>query len=93
MMNVDLLMVGAILLLLGYLIGVKKKTWLLSGFNEKRVSDKNKLSLLVGGFNGIMSMLFLAAGVTSVQHAESIFAILIVGYIALIIYVNVKMVD
>ncbi|MGE7925795.1 DUF3784 domain-containing protein [Viridibacillus arvi] len=28
---------------------VKKLTWLLAGYNEKRVKDKNKLALLVGG--------------------------------------------
>lgn len=92
-MNADLLIIGGILLVLGYLVGVKKKTWLLSGFNEKRVSDKNKLSLLVGGFNGIMSMLFLAAGATSFEYVQILFAILILGFVALIIYVNVKMVD
>ncbi|EEL92789.1 MULTISPECIES: hypothetical protein [Bacillus] len=28
---------------LAYFIGVKQYTWLLSGFNERRVSDKVKL--------------------------------------------------
>ncbi|MCQ6562811.1 DUF3784 domain-containing protein [Paenibacillus mendelii] len=92
-MKADLLIIGGILLLLGFLIGVKKKTWLLSGFNEKRVADKNKLSVLVGGYNGIMSMLFIAAGVSSFQYVQGLIAVLIIGYVVLLIYVNVKMVE
>lgn len=92
-MNVDLLVIGALLLILGYVIGIKKMTWLLTGFNEKRVSDKKKLSFIVGGFNGIMSMIFLAAGLSSLQQTKYILALLLIGYLALIVYVNVKMVD
>lgn len=92
-MNIDLLMIGGILLILAFLIGVKKNTWLLSGFNEKRVSDKNKLSILVGGFNGIMSVLFLVAGILSFQSPQSLLIILLAGNILLIAYVNARMVD
>ncbi|WP_410511229.1 DUF3784 domain-containing protein [Paenibacillus sp. BR2-3] len=92
-MNYDLIIVGGILLILGFIIGIKKQTWLLSGFNEKRVADKNKLSILLGGYYGIMSILFLAAGVTSFQHTQILFTILIIGFVVLIVYVNVKMVD
>lgn len=92
-MNLDLLMIGGILLILAFLIGVKKNTWLLSGFNEKRVSDKNKLSILVGGFNGIMSVLFLFAGMLSFQYHQVLLIILLSGNILLIAYVNARMVD
>lgn len=92
-MNLDLLMIGGILLILAFLIGVKKNTWLLSGFNEKRVSDKNKLSILVGGFNGIMSVLFLVAGILSFQYHQVLLIILLSGNILLIAYVNARMVD
>ncbi|MGG1745181.1 exonuclease, partial [Bacillus paranthracis] len=33
---------------LAYFIGVKQYTWLLSGFNERRVPEKDKLSKIVG---------------------------------------------
>jgi cellobiose-specific phosphotransferase system component IIC len=92
-MNINLLIVGGILLIISFLVGVKKQTWLLSGFNEKRVSNKNKLSFLAGGYMGIMSILFLAAGVMSFQHVKSLFTIMLLGFVVLIIYVNVKMVD
>lgn len=93
MMSNELLIVGGILLVMGFLVGIKKQTWLLSGFNEKRVSDKKKLSLLVGGYTGIMSIVFLTAGLLSFQQPELLFAILVGGMIALLVYVNVKMVD
>lgn len=92
-MNLDLLMIGGILLILAFLIGVKKNTWLLSGFNEKRVSNKNKLSALVGGFNGFMSVLFLVAGILSFQYHQVLLIILLSGNILLIAYVNARMVD
>lgn len=92
-MNNDFLIIGGILLVLGFLVGIQKKTWLLAGFNEKRVPDKNKLAALVGGYNGIMGVLFLIAGVLSFNYTEGIFMILVAGYIALIVYVNVKMVE
>ncbi len=92
-MNYELIILGGIFLILGFLIGIKKQTWLLSGFNEKRVADKNKLSILLGGYNGIMSILFLAAGVTSFQYTQILFTILIIGFVGLIVFVNVKMVE
>ncbi|MGE7921305.1 DUF3784 domain-containing protein [Viridibacillus sp. NPDC093762] len=47
--SVNLFIIGLIFLGLGFCVGVKKMTWLLSGFNEKRVKDKTKLAHLVGG--------------------------------------------
>jgi hypothetical protein len=91
-MNIEFLIIGGILLMIGYLIGVKKMTGLLTGFKEKSVSDKNKLSLLAGGFIGIMGVLFLAAGIVLEQRVNGLFGILVIGYFALMTYVNVRMV-
>ncbi|WP_174613713.1 hypothetical protein [Virgibacillus ihumii] len=35
--------IGVLLIIFSYLIGVKKQTWLLSGFNQNRIRDKEKL--------------------------------------------------
>lgn len=91
-MNMDLFIVGGILLVMGFLVGIKKQTWLLAGFNEKRVEDKNKLATLVGGYTGVMGILFLIAGVISFEYIQSLFTILLIGLISLIVYVNVRMV-
>ncbi|KAB8133618.1 DUF3784 domain-containing protein [Gracilibacillus oryzae] len=92
-MNTDLLIIGGLLLLMGFLVGVKKQTWLLSGFNEKRVSNKDRLAKLVGGFVGIMGVIFIIAGVFSFQSVMILVAILFLGLFGLIIYSNVKLVD
>ena len=92
-MNTDLLIVGGILLIMGFLVGIKKQTWLLAGFNEKRVADKNKLAALVGGYTGVMGILFLIAGVISFQYLQALVIVLLVGFISLIVYVNVRMVS
>jgi len=89
-----LIIIGIILLILGYLVSVKKQTWLLSGFNEKRVPDKRKLSLLVGRYNGLVGTLFVIAGFLGFPSVETfLIPLFIAGYVILIVYVNVRMVE
>ncbi|WP_019242818.1 MULTISPECIES: DUF3784 domain-containing protein [Bacillus] len=92
-MNADLLIVGGILLVLGFLVGIKKQTWLLSGFNEKRVSNKDKLAKLVGGFEGIMGVIFIIAGIFSLEYMKCLVMVLLLGMFCLVVYSNVKLVD
>lgn len=92
-MNTDLVIVGGVLLLMGFLVGVMKQTWLLTGFNEKRVSNKDRLAKLVGGFEGIMGVIFIIAGFFSFQSVTILVAILLIGLFGLIIYSNVMLVD
>ncbi|WP_273833946.1 DUF3784 domain-containing protein [Guptibacillus sedimenti] len=47
-MDVGLFIIGIALLIVSYLVGVKKQTWLLAGFNEKMVKNKSLLGTLVG---------------------------------------------
>ncbi len=84
---------GLILLALGFIIGVMKQTWLLSGFNEKRVSNKAKLSKLVGSYNFAMGAIFIVASFVDLISPEPMFIILVVGYVLLIGYVNTRMVE
>jgi hypothetical protein len=65
MMDYGLLAIGVALLLISYLVGVKKQTWLLTGFNEKMIEDKSKLGTITGflfflplGLLGIVNSLF-----------------------------------
>ncbi|MBX9975295.1 DUF3784 domain-containing protein [Cytobacillus firmus] len=91
-MNQHFIVIGLILLILGYLIGVKKQTWLLSGFNQQRVSDKDKLAKLVGVYNTVMGLLLIGGGFINHPDAQILFPILLVGYVILLGYVNIKMV-
>jgi hypothetical protein len=92
-MNTELMIVGGVLLLMGFLVGVMKQTWLLAGFNEKRVSNKGRLAKLVGGFEGIMGAVFIIAGFFSFPSVTILMAILLIGIFGLIIYSNVMLVD
>ena len=38
-MNQELMIFGFVLAIFAYLVGIKKATWLLAGYNQKRVAD------------------------------------------------------
>lgn len=92
-MNQSLIIIAIILFILAYLVGMKKQTWLLSGFNEKRVKDKEKLANLVGSFNLIMGMMMFGGAFINHPDAQALIPILVIGYVILIVYVNARMVE
>ncbi|MFZ3580303.1 DUF3784 domain-containing protein [Virgibacillus sp. DJP39] len=48
-MDYGLLIIGIALLVVAYLVAVKKQTWLLAGFNEKAIKNKDLLGKVTGG--------------------------------------------
>ena len=92
-MNQSFIIIAMILFVFAYLIGVKKQTWLLSGFNEQQVRDKDKLASLVGSFNLIMGMVMVGGAFIKHPDAQALIPIVVIGYVILIAYVNTKMVD
>jgi hypothetical protein len=58
-----LLIIGIVLLLVSYLVAVKKQTWLLAGFNEKMIKNKDLLGKVAGG------VFFLPLGLLVVIHS------------------------
>ena len=92
-MDTSLLIIGVILLALGYLVGVKKQTWILSGFNEKRVKDKVKLAHLVGGTNVLLGGILIIGAVVGVKPVEYLVMLVVGVMLSLVIFVNVKMVE
>lgn len=58
-----LLVIGIALLLVSYLVAVKKQTWLLAGFNEKNISNKELLGKIAGG------VFFLPLGLLVIFHS------------------------
>ncbi|SDM90835.1 DUF3784 domain-containing protein [Sediminibacillus halophilus] len=48
-MDYGLLIIGVVLLLVSYLVAVKKQTSLLAGFNEKAIKNKELLGKVAGG--------------------------------------------
>ncbi|WJH35908.1 DUF3784 domain-containing protein [Paenibacillus sp. CC-CFT747] len=60
-MNMDLLFLAVVLIVLAYVVGIKKQTWLLSGYNRKRVRDQDKLAKLAGSYNLIAGLVLLGS--------------------------------
>lgn len=87
-----LVMLALISFTLSYLIGVKQYTGLLSGFNEKRVKDKVKLSKIVGLYNLAAGVIATVGSVFTTPDTQIIFPIVIIGHVILVAYVNTNMV-
>lgn len=62
-MDYGLLIIGIALLFISYLVAVKKQTWLLAGFNEKNIKNKDLLGKVTGG------VFFLPLGLLLVIHS------------------------
>jgi hypothetical protein len=92
-MNQDLMVFGIIFLVLGYLVGVKKMTWLLSGFNEKRVKDKNKLAHLVGGTEAVLGFVLIIGGILGAGSPKFLIMFCIAIMMGLVFYVNSRMAE
>jgi hypothetical protein len=93
-MNQTLLTAAIILFVLAFLIGVMKQTWLLSGFNRKRVKDQDKLAKIVGSYTLLIGIVMLVGGFVNNPNIESVlFPIMLIGYVILLGYVNTKMVE
>ncbi|MBT2649778.1 DUF3784 domain-containing protein [Bacillus sp. ISL-34] len=92
-MNQIFIVTAIVLFILAYLVGVKKQTWLLSGFNQKRVKDQDKLAKLVGSYNLLMGIVMFIGAFIDDPDTQVLFPIMIIGYVILLGYVNTKMVE
>lgn len=93
-MNQPLIIASIILFLMAFSVGVLKQTWLLSGFNEQRVKDKDKLAKLVGSYSLLIGIIMLAGGFINYPNSEKVlFPIMLIGYLIIIVYVNSRMVE
>ncbi|MCD7034134.1 DUF3784 domain-containing protein [Metabacillus sp. GX 13764] len=92
-MNTDLIVFGVLFLALGYFIGIKKQTWLLAGFNEKRVKNKKLLAHLVGGTMTVLGAVLIGGGIYGQITPEYLLTFAAAILVGLVIFVNVKLVE
>ncbi|WP_240378014.1 DUF3784 domain-containing protein [Bacillus piscicola] len=93
-MNQLLIIAAIVLFVIAYLIGVKKQTWILSGFNQNRVKEQDKLAKIVGSYSLLIGLVMLAGGLINYPSSEKIlFAVMVIGYLILLGYVNTRMVE
>ncbi|MGV2622427.1 UNVERIFIED_CONTAM: DUF3784 domain-containing protein [Halobacillus marinus] len=86
-MDYGLLLLGIVLLGVSFLVGVKKQTWLLAGFNEKMIRNKSLLGTVTG--LGFFLPLGLLAVFNSVVHYAGEGTVLIVAMLVLLTIVYV----
>lgn len=91
-MNVEFLIIGVILLVFSYLVGIKKFTWLLAGYNEKRVNNKTKLAKLVGITYFILGLVMILNGIFNIKALEYLVILGFVIVVMEVFYVNIKLV-
>lgn len=91
-MNTEFLIIGVVLVVLSYLVGIKKFTWLLAGYNEKRVNNKTKLAKLVGLTYFILGVIMILNGVFNIKALEYLVFLGFVIVVMEVFYVNIKLV-
>ncbi len=92
-MDIKVLIIGVIMLLLAYVVGVKKQTQFLTGFNQHRVRDKKKLAEMVGWSSFVFGITLVISGFVKIIQLEILMPLIVIFYLLLAIYVNAKMVE
>ncbi|MDZ3952933.1 DUF3784 domain-containing protein [Bacillus thuringiensis] len=87
----SLFIVAILSFALAYFIEVKQYTWLLSGFNERRVPDKVKLSKIVGLYNLIAGVIATIGSVFTTPNVTIVIPIILIGHFIIAAYVNTRM--
>ncbi|WLR58897.1 DUF3784 domain-containing protein [Guptibacillus hwajinpoensis] len=92
-MNLNLLVIGILLLIVSYLVGVLKQTWLLAGFNEKAIRDKARLGRVVGGvFLLPLGMVFIVHSFIAYPYDQWVLVFtMIILLLSVSLYINQKL--
>ncbi|WP_349410596.1 DUF3784 domain-containing protein [Pseudalkalibacillus sp. SCS-8] len=94
-MDYGLLIIGILLLVVSYLVGVKKQTWLLAGFNEKHIKNKSLLGRITG--SGFFLPLGLIVIMNSILDYANEGTVLLVSMLLLLtavyLFINKKLMD
>lgn len=95
MIDYGLLIIGIVLLLITYLVAVKKQTWLLAGFNEKMIKNKSLLGKVVGGgFFLPLSLLIIFNSFIDYQYEVTVLMSVILILLSIVYFIiNRKLLD
>ena len=85
--SIEWIAIGALLLVLAFLIGYQKRMGLIAGYDPEEVEDKDGLARLVGGMLAVVGVTTLAIGVAiemisvpvTVQYGFIAFVVLVAG--------------
>ena len=94
-MDVGLFIIGVALLIVSYLVGVKKQTWLLAGFNEKMVENKSLLGTITGllFFLPLGLLIIILSLVNFAKEGTVIVAAMVILFGIVAVLINRKLLD
>lgn len=94
-MDVGLLLIGMALLLMSYLVAVKKQTWLLAGFNEKLIRNKSLLGTVTGAafFFPIGTLVIINSFIDYPYESPLLTVVILTLLIIVYMYINRKLLD
>lgn len=86
-MNVNLLIIGLVLLLFGYLIGVKQRIELLTFVRNKNVKDKKKVADILGGSQIVLGAILVTLGGIGFENDPMLIVFVLTILLILSVYV------
>ncbi|PDY26980.1 DUF3784 domain-containing protein [Bacillus thuringiensis] len=92
-MDYKVMVLGLVFLALSYVVGIKKQTHFLTGFNQHRVRDKQKLGVIVGSYSFAVAVVLIVSGFIEIVSLQILMPLVVVGYLILAFYVNMRMVE
>lgn len=69
--NYLLIVIALLFFVVAYFVGIKKQTWMLAGFNEARIRDKDRLARIAGYFFLNSGLFILLNSFISFQGQEA----------------------
>ncbi|MEH7402207.1 MULTISPECIES: DUF3784 domain-containing protein [Bacillaceae] len=94
-MDYSLLVIGIVLLMVSYLVAVKKQTWLLAGFNEKMIKNKSMLGTVTGaGFFLPLSLLVIINSFINYPYEKTVLITIMLILLTIVyLFINRKLLD
>ncbi|MEC1352779.1 DUF3784 domain-containing protein [Bacillus sonorensis] len=88
------ILLALLFMVTAYAVGVKKQVWMLRGFRQSRIRDKDKLAVTAGYFFLNSGFFLLLNGLVHIPYQESFTPSAIIAYgVCTIIYVQKTLVD
>lgn len=94
-MDYGLLVIGLALVLVSYLVGVRKQTWLLAGFNEKVIKNKSLLGTVTGLFFFLpLGLIVIINGLIDYPYEGTILVVVMLTLLTgVYVFINRRLMD
>lgn len=87
-MNINLLIIGMLLLSFGYLVGVKGQIRLITFLKHKQVRNQHKVAILMGGSQVILGAVCITFGALGLVQEEPLIVLVLISMLVISAYVK-----